>query len=173
MPNWCYNEIEIIADEKTLNDLEDAAKKNKLLNFIKPMPPELEDTKSPSDNPNWYDWCINNWGTKWDISPIRIEKTNKKLSILFDSAWSAPLEVIDFLWNSGKVESLYLSYWEPGMDFGGVYKDGDIFHINSMTDAYRQPKNKWSSEMKMIDKDFNVYATMVEMEELADEVSDA
>jgi len=171
MPNWCYNEIEIVADEKTLDDMEMAARKDKLLDFIKPMPSELEGTKSPSDEPNWYDWSVENWGTKWDVSPVRIEKTKKKLSIVFDSAWSPPLEAIDFLWNSGRVKSIYLSYWEPGMDFGGLYKNGENVHISGMTEAYSQPKHKWIPEMKNIDKDFSVYETLVEMEQITDEVT--
>ena len=30
-----------------------------------PMPQELEDTEGLSDGPNWYNWRLRNWGTKW------------------------------------------------------------------------------------------------------------
>jgi hypothetical protein len=44
---------------------------------------------------NWYDWSIENWGTKWnpchlDISGAAI---NGSLEVTFDTAWSAPVPI--------------------------------------------------------------------------------
>ena len=40
---------------------------------------------------DWYDWSINNWGTKWDASTQDIDEMDGNwLSIRFDTAWSPP-----------------------------------------------------------------------------------
>lgn len=41
--------------------------------------------------PTWYEWCIHNWGTKWNASDTVILNTD---TILFDTAWSNPEPVI-------------------------------------------------------------------------------
>lgn len=36
----------------------------------------------------WFDWCIKNWGTKWNAcDPIRISHN----IVIFDTAWDCPL----------------------------------------------------------------------------------
>ena len=53
--------------------------------------------------PNWYDWCIENWGTKWNACnpcPVVEEKHpdgHAGLSYRFDTAWDAPRPVISAL----------------------------------------------------------------------------
>ena len=55
---------------------------------------------------NWYDWCCNNWGTKWDAChaahermPYVVAGANSKdrVTISFDTAWAAPEQVIHAL----------------------------------------------------------------------------
>lgn len=41
----------------------------------------------------WYDWCCENWGTKWNAYSIETAED----SIAFDTAWAAPVVVIDRL----------------------------------------------------------------------------
>ena len=38
-------------------------------------------------NLNWYNWCIDNWGCKWDASSITIEEDTN--TIYFSTPWSA------------------------------------------------------------------------------------
>lgn len=35
---------------------------------------------------DWYDWCIKNWGTKWEPSRI----FHNKDTLIFETAWSTP-----------------------------------------------------------------------------------
>lgn len=67
------------------------------------MPEELIGTVSPGDNPNWYDWAISNWGTKWDSDGAEVEwcKNKKELFYSFSTAWSPPAELLE------KISSLY------------------------------------------------------------------
>lgn len=41
----------------------------------------------------WYDWAIENWGTKWNAYEQN-DKRNKENTIFFQTAWSAPVKLI-------------------------------------------------------------------------------
>ena len=74
MPNWCSNSISIQGGSNTIKNLWEEANKegSGLLNAMKPMPKELEDTTSPTPqegqagykgpqptvdgHDNWYSW---------------------------------------------------------------------------------------------------------------------
>ena len=126
MPNWCNNTITIRGDVETLSELKSVVEAGEgLLQAIKPMPKELEGTTAPSDSPNWYDWCIANWGTKWDPE-VHLEFTDHgdgtaEITGWFDTAWSPPIEAFNTLagdWDSCYVE---LYYHESGMCFVGYW----------------------------------------------------
>lgn len=44
---------------------------------------------------NWYEWSIQNWGTKWNAYGFGDRDTND--TIYFETAWSAPLPVLEKL----------------------------------------------------------------------------
>lgn len=124
MPNWCENTLKVTGKEIELKRFVDAAKTDELeLSFDKlvPMPKELENTKSPGDTPNWWDWRIANWGTKWDLSADSTSVTIKRRVAWysFDTAWGPPTEWLE------KVSVLFpklkfiLRYDEPGLCFKG------------------------------------------------------
>lgn len=75
---------------------------------------------------NWYDFCIGEWGTKWDArnvdedEPYTIE--GNAVTMSFDTAWSPPMEIYYALEDMGfKVEATYV---EQGMGYIGFYSDG-------------------------------------------------
>ena len=131
------------------------------LNKILPMPKELEETTSPTPDSeaekakelaakygasNWYDWHINNWGTKWDcdIEEADYDTTPESIVFNFDSAWSPPTKAIVALSKLFPTLSLTLTYREDGCAFAGILKVGndefeDIYHDSSQDEAaYRQ-----------------------------------
>jgi hypothetical protein len=82
---------------------------------------------------NWYNWQINNWGTKWDIGAemgtdreeyhgLKATRVGNEVSCSFDSAWSPPVGLYDKLVELGY--DVKASYWEPGMAFCGIWNDG-------------------------------------------------
>ena len=131
MPNWCNNSITITGPKATITDLWNRAQKADpngefgLLNAMVPMPRELEGTTSPSDTPNWYNWRVNNWGTKWDISDegLELSEDGTEITGWFDSAWSPPIEAYNTFLTENQECSIRATYEEGGMDFAGIYED--------------------------------------------------
>jgi len=76
----------------------------------------------------WYDWAISNWGTKWDIGAhLEYDFGSDSFTLIFDSAWSPPLEAFRKISDEWKVRVIF-EYYEPGMDFVGtaLIQDGVI-----------------------------------------------
>ena len=134
MPNWCNNTLYIRAEEKEdmkeLKDLLDKTLKfskdnhcaNNLLSAIIPMPKELEGTTSPKDKPNWYDWCNDNWGTKWDVDCYETQMEDDYMEFGFDSAWAPPVPWLEKVARLFPKLKFSLKYDEPGMGFMGCAK---------------------------------------------------
>ena len=108
MPNWCHNRITIYGDEETeakLKEIEETFRKAQPFNDIFPIPdfktipndrgelPILEQHKGKDgevmwetynfpdgkNDDRWYHWCIENWGTKWDVSELDIEYVDDEI----------------------------------------------------------------------------------------------
>ena len=73
---------------------------------------------------NWYDWCIENYGTKWGDYELYHEDGQNWFG--FDSAWSPPIEGLEKLSNMFPDLTFDLEYDEPGMCFAGqnIFKNG-------------------------------------------------
>jgi hypothetical protein len=106
MPNWAMCELTITGDASELDHFADAAQdidadgatRPLRLQRLVPMPSELENTDGDANGkePNWYQWRLQNWGTKWDYgSRVSVKRmTNTKLFYSFESAWCGPAEAI-------------------------------------------------------------------------------
>lgn len=77
----------------------------------------------------WYDWCVENWGTKWPPDVESIEGSKDHLSISGMSAWGPPSALIAYITAKYPVEA-YLSYQEDGMCFAGIdaYVRGEMVY---------------------------------------------
>ena len=124
MPNWCNNSVTINAPKPVIDEIKRilSSEDEGLLNWMRPLP---EDQKE-----NWYDWCVSNWGTKWDINEAFIGDDTEEDSIQFsfDSAWAPPVDAFrHWAEQDGRV-TYRLTYMEPGMGFVGWDSyDGDVF----------------------------------------------
>lgn len=45
----------------------------------------------------WYDWCCQNWGTKWNACSGELQRDEENDFIFFDTAWSPPIGIVDVL----------------------------------------------------------------------------
>jgi hypothetical protein len=131
MPNWCQNKINIYGKKEELDKFysvynnQIAENKKSFLQILLPVP------EGYYDDERWYDWCMENWGSKWAEN---FEYTNfifvedKMLEFSFDTAWTPVCE--GYITISKLFPKLLFEYFfnEPGMDFGGyvVFKNGII-----------------------------------------------
>lgn len=85
-----------------LNRIKIKGGKGDIANFLQKCPIDDKGEKVFSFNqfipmpenpiPNWYDWSIEHWGTKWDARDSAvIELDDGDLELIFISPWSCPL----------------------------------------------------------------------------------
>lgn len=120
MPNWCDNSATISNQDKTkIDELEKvlADKDNQqVFNHLRPRPADQEE--------NWYDWNVNHWGTKWDISIIDWDREDEHtIWISFETAWSPPTALYYYLEENGWEVNAY--YHEGGMGYCGKFENGE------------------------------------------------
>jgi len=191
MPNWCNNTLELQHDDAEMITRAKAAfKDGKFLAEFCPVPESLHVTAgrvgekgSPEQTEleaqekaniaahgysNWYDYCVNEWGTKWDVGGDDynepIDEGPNKVIMSFDSAWAPPTAAMDKMMELGFSVRLY--YYEPGMCFAGIYSDDgdDYYDLGGMKSE--QVKEELP---EALDEMFGISETMAEYEEETNE----
>lgn len=85
MPNWCFNRVKISGSEKDVTAFKDFVQSpNEPFDFerIVPLPSAMEHL-------NEYDWCMLNWGTKWNADEATLDDDQDDyLEYAFATAWS-------------------------------------------------------------------------------------
>ena len=139
MPNWCQNTAVINAPKPVIDDIKAvlADPDQRLLHWMCPMPDDQRD--------NWYDWCVSNWDTKWDISQAFVLDDTEEDSITFsfDTAWGPPIAAFRH-WAGQDGRATYrLTYIETGMAFVGWHSyDGEYFD-EDFADHGTDPERYW------------------------------
>ncbi len=153
MPNWCNNNLVLEHDDPAMiKRAYDALERCEFLQEFIPVPKELTETIAGSYGDeekqkaleaqekaniekygysNWYDYCVNEWGTKWDVGEqgaTDVHDDGKMLHTFFDSAWAPPVGAYDKLVAMGfGVEAMY---YEGGMGYAGMYGENGDEEIN-------------------------------------------
>jgi len=146
MPNWCNNSVEIYhADPAMIERARKAFNGEGLLQEFIPVPEELRNTVSGSMGEDkraeheaqqasnlekfgytdWYSFCVNEWGTKWDIGADGnpAQDIPGGLMLGFDSAWSPPIAAYEKLCAMGfRIRAMY---YEGGMAFAGIWEGNE------------------------------------------------
>ena len=158
MPNWCSNNLTLEHDDPAMiTRAKEALDRGEFLQEFIPVPDELKNTMAGSYGDdakqaelvaqtqrnverygygNWYDFCVGEWGTKWDVGSdgcTDVHPEGRMLHTSFDSAWSPPVNAYAKLEELGfRVDA---QFYESGMAFAGTYSDGncDDFSLEGMT----------------------------------------
>ena len=180
MPNWCNNTLELTHEDPAMIERAKAAMmRGEFLHEFIPVPKELSEATANFETnallvekygySSWYDFCVANWGTKWDVggddygAPTITE--DGKMIAGFDSAWSPPTTAMERLTEMGFTVKLY--YYEPGMCFAGIWEDG--------IDSYYEYSDMSAAEVAEcfpaeLDEMFYISESMAEWEEENQEI---
>ena len=147
MPNWTENDLDV---KGLLSEVNLFIKKAKgtngdidFNNFV-PYPDDFikKDVKAMNSkkakdgfNSGGFEWCCNNWGTKWNACDIvmDLKTTNgktSKLQVSFSTAWSPPLPIIKAMSKAFPTLTFVLNFYEAGCSFAGCskFKNGSCFY---------------------------------------------
>lgn len=150
MPNWCSNIATLEHDDPAMiKRAIEAFDDGRLFQEFVPCPQELLDGVSPAPEDeartniekygasSWYDWCIANWGTKWDINgeagSADGSGDGRSVFMSFDTAWGPPLEFYREMEDEHGFR-VKASYFEPGIAFVGEWSEGDNYDFKIDTD---------------------------------------
>ena len=184
MPNWCNNHLTLThEDPAMIKRAYDALERGEFLQEFIPVPEDLKITSGYLGNGpeqeelerktkanvekygygNWYDFCVGEWGTKWDTGEQGNNDINPNdpnmLTAGFDTAWAPPIAAYEKLVDLGF--SVKAGYYEPGMAFAGLWEDGDDDHyeLGNMTST------EVAQQLPMgLDDLFGISETMAEYE---------
>lgn len=116
MPNWCYNRVTLTHENpEMIKRVSDSVEVD---NFLREFVSPPEDFNYED---GWYEWNIENWGTKWSVSAEIEESQENSITLVFNSAWSPPLEFYKKLFEDYKF-GILAYYHEPGMGFCGKFE---------------------------------------------------
>jgi hypothetical protein len=133
MPNWCSNSIKIAGDREEIDKILNKAKTEKSdfsLSQLFPIP-EL-------NKKNWYDWCVENWGTKWDLSSVDIDDQDDVVFVNCQTAWGSPLEAFHKISKDYPNLSFTITYDEQGINIFGVAEFQDGMNSDSTSEYDKQ-----------------------------------
>ena len=124
-----------------------------------PMDEKLLEISGFSDDykpQGWYEWRLENWGTKWDVYETHCNRFDANtLQLYFYTAWSPPIPIYDKLTDMGfEVTARYL---DEGWGYIGEYTEGNdwcIDDVESVAEHYPE-----------LDEEFGISERIAEYEE--------
>lgn len=97
-------------------------------NKIIPMPDDIftgnlgDAERAIHGTKNWYDWSLENWGTKWNAYETHCNKDGRYFAVTFYTAWSPPGPILE------KIRELFGPFDYAFFDEGdGIEHDVDDF----------------------------------------------
>jgi hypothetical protein len=79
---------------------------------------ELEEKYGHSD---WYNWRVENWGTKWDAAEASIMEEDGQFVVHYNTAWAPNSMWVHYVSTLYPTLEFRLTYEEPGVGFCGCY----------------------------------------------------
>jgi len=151
MPNWCENDLTLLGKTKDIEKFKEHVETSKSIldeNTIVPYPDtfnkmdeEDDEYSSSGFNAGGYEWCVENWGTKWGICDPEIidewdYKDESEMVYSFRTAWSPPTPLIEKMSEMFPDIEFDLRFFEAGMAYNGVYRIKNGVIIENETAKY-------------------------------------
>ena len=118
MPNWCHNTATIT--HKSADKMAEVIESVTDNKFFQTMVPE------PHMMPQgWYEWRLENWGTKWVADDLRpqVSEDGMRTDLDFNTAWGPPIEIYEAMKKRGyEVEA---EFHEPNMEIEGYWTNAE------------------------------------------------
>jgi hypothetical protein len=164
MPNHVTNDIIIVGTDKDIKavrefmkgDYSDGEKNPFDFNQLVKMPPEL------LKGQGWYDWSINNWGTKWNSYSHYGFDDDLGEALGFQTAWSHPFPIVVALSNKFPRVQFNIRFADEDTGYNvGEYSilNGDVFNENfpegGSDEAYELALDINGSEYELYDNFFD------------------
>ena len=190
MPNWCNNNISISGPTETIKTIWESAtaEEGGLLNAMAPQPKDMfhgnlgtkeREECAEKGIPNWYDWNVSNWGTKWDVSTEGLEFTDNgdgtaMIEGWFDSAWAPPIGAYEKFCDDMDNCDLEASYHEPGMDFAGFWTAaGGDEYLENLHEEFKLPEDERSDLYNRLDEEYALSENYDMWDDDEDEMDDS
>lgn len=111
--------------------------------------------------PTWYEWCIQNWGTKWNAYQCRpLQKDSD--TMVFYTAWSSVPKIVALL--SGKYPDQKVTYRWADEDIGYnvgelTMKGGEVIDTNVPENGSREAYEMAAEIMDVDLSDYDLHLT--------------
>lgn len=164
MPNWCENELSVTGrEEDVYTFIKKAGGENGDLDFESFIPyPNIfskidEEAKAHNQDPEkvklygykpngynsgGYEWCIENWDTKWNACDVVFDlikdyEDEETAFYEFNTAWSPPISVIKKMGEMFPNLVFVLRYFECGVGYNGILEiKGGVVLKDETADYY-------------------------------------
>lgn len=170
MPNWCSTHMKVVGDDHEIKKFLDGIAKDdagnySILKTYYPCPEKLYDTIHGffrdedhqaslvvvhAENianygyADWYDWCVDNWGTKWgDCETELLFYSVGEAVFTLDSAWSPITKGMEEI--SKKFPNLYFAF--DHIEEAGFYAGSELIHNGKViAEAFFSPEEEYETE---------------------------
>ena len=128
MPNWCSVAMQIEGPKEGVEELVRAATEG-VGEDHDGMPKGLLSVMAPVAGEKTTSSQSAEWGTKWDVTDAEVLAEDDlgddrvSVDLLFDTAWSPPIEAVETFLGENEDYSVRMQYFEPGIAFVGEYTD--------------------------------------------------
>ena len=126
----CIDFEKILPYPKKFRMLDDKQKK-----WMKEHPDDYANAPADGYNSGGYNWCIDNWGTKWNAYDAKFEDEGDRLIFNFSTAWAPPEPIIR------KLIEMF-----PGLSFTHEYYEAGACFSGGITGEAGNVTHTWSSE---------------------------
>lgn len=124
MPNHVANRVTFVADKA--DEVFAVVVRDGRFNFetLVPSPPNMYhgDLSGEDDKDfrvNWSNWCVQNWGTKWNAYQCKHGVDSDRAFIEFQTAWGPPWPVMAAFCNRFQIPFEH-RYFDEGENFWGI-----------------------------------------------------